>query len=177
MARYGYITHSELAHHGVKGQKWGIRRYQNPDGSLTAEGKRHYGTYAGYLSYGHKFNQMSNELSKHYKSRSSDKAFMDEYKRVGDTFENYLKGDRKSIKAGKKISKKYEKVGISKAVNSIEKKLNGLDVDIFTADDLEQSMENIFGLSWKDYERNPYEYDRIEQQIIKALEKKGYDLD
>lgn len=32
-----------LAHHGVKGQKWGIRRYQNPDGSLTDEGKRRYG--------------------------------------------------------------------------------------------------------------------------------------
>lgn len=28
-----------LAHHGIKGQKWGIRRYQNEDGTLTAEGK------------------------------------------------------------------------------------------------------------------------------------------
>ncbi len=32
-----------LAHHGIKGQKWGIRRYQNEDGSLTDEGYRHYG--------------------------------------------------------------------------------------------------------------------------------------
>ena len=31
-----------LMHHGVKGQKWGVRRYQNTDGSLTAAGKRHY---------------------------------------------------------------------------------------------------------------------------------------
>lgn len=31
-----------LAHHGIKGQKWGVRRYQNPDGSLTAEGKKRY---------------------------------------------------------------------------------------------------------------------------------------
>lgn len=29
-----------LIHHGVKGQKWGVRRYQNKDGSLTAEGKK-----------------------------------------------------------------------------------------------------------------------------------------
>lgn len=28
-----------LAHHGIKGQRWGIRRYQNPDGTLTAKGK------------------------------------------------------------------------------------------------------------------------------------------
>lgn len=32
----------ELAHYGVKGMKWGVRRYQNPDGSLTPEGKVHY---------------------------------------------------------------------------------------------------------------------------------------
>ena len=29
-----------LQHHGILGMKWGIRRYQNPDGTLTAEGKR-----------------------------------------------------------------------------------------------------------------------------------------
>ena len=33
---------SELYHHGVKGMKWGVRRYQNPDGSLTAAGKKRY---------------------------------------------------------------------------------------------------------------------------------------
>ena len=32
-----------LSHYGVKGMKWGIRRYQNKDGTLTSEGKKHYG--------------------------------------------------------------------------------------------------------------------------------------
>jgi len=31
-----------IAHHGIKGQKWGIRRYQNEDGSLTPAGVRRY---------------------------------------------------------------------------------------------------------------------------------------
>lgn len=31
---------NELYHHGVKGMKWGVRRYQNPDGSLTNKGKK-----------------------------------------------------------------------------------------------------------------------------------------
>lgn len=32
----------ELWHHGIKGQRWGVRRYQNADGSLTAAGKKRY---------------------------------------------------------------------------------------------------------------------------------------
>lgn len=32
-----------LAHHGIKGQKWGVRRYQNPDGSYTGAGRSRYG--------------------------------------------------------------------------------------------------------------------------------------
>lgn len=32
----------ELYHHGIKGQRWGIRRFQNKDGSLTAKGKQRY---------------------------------------------------------------------------------------------------------------------------------------
>lgn len=37
-----YYESSHLAHHGVKGMKWGVRRYQNTDGSLTAAGKKRY---------------------------------------------------------------------------------------------------------------------------------------
>jgi hypothetical protein len=37
-----------IAHFGIKGQKHGIRRYQNEDGSLTAEGKERYGEQRGW---------------------------------------------------------------------------------------------------------------------------------
>ena len=39
----GFPYSDSLAHYGVKGQKWGVRRYQNPDGTLTAEGRKRYG--------------------------------------------------------------------------------------------------------------------------------------
>lgn len=45
MSNYYVITRSPdyLEHHGILGMKWGIRRYQNKDGSLTPEGRARYG--------------------------------------------------------------------------------------------------------------------------------------
>ena len=37
-----YLTNEELYHHGILGQKWGIRRYQNYDGSYTRAGLKRY---------------------------------------------------------------------------------------------------------------------------------------
>ena len=35
-----FISKYELYHHGVKGMKWGVHRYQRPDGSLTPAGRK-----------------------------------------------------------------------------------------------------------------------------------------
>jgi len=45
MNEYILVPNDEnfIAHHGIKGQKWGIRRYQNSDGTLTAAGRARYG--------------------------------------------------------------------------------------------------------------------------------------
>lgn len=46
MANYyivaGIPFSGELYHHGIKGQKWGVRRFENQDGTLTAAGKQRY---------------------------------------------------------------------------------------------------------------------------------------
>lgn len=42
MTKWVCSRNDELYHHGIKGQKWGVRRFQNKDGSLTPAGKRRY---------------------------------------------------------------------------------------------------------------------------------------
>lgn len=36
-----FYNNTELYHHGIKGQKWGVRRFQNKDGSLKPAGEKH----------------------------------------------------------------------------------------------------------------------------------------
>ena len=39
---YSFTCESDLQHHGILGQKWGVRRFQNKDGSYTTAGKSRY---------------------------------------------------------------------------------------------------------------------------------------
>lgn len=98
MGYYGIDQNSdELEHHGVLGQKWGIRRYQNKDGSLTAEGrKRVYAQGANYGGY---------ESFRHRHRRAIDAA-----KYEKDIAKNQKKLDRAYEKGNDKKIAKYTEV-------------------------------------------------------------------
>jgi hypothetical protein len=54
-----------FAHHGIKGQRWGIRRYQNPDGSLTEAGRRR--------QYKHDYRKTGKAVEKFMRRETRDK--------------------------------------------------------------------------------------------------------
>ena len=83
----------ELYHHGILGMKWGVRRYQYKDGSLTPAGRKRY-----YNSSG--------EMTKHEAQRKAK----DDYKRKkDDAFSRYVKSIEKiekPYKRGQNLSEK-----------------------------------------------------------------------
>lgn len=62
--------YNELYHHGIKGQKWGIRRFQNPDGSLTSAGKKRYGSSESFGA------RLRNSFAKRRQASAAKKAPM-----------------------------------------------------------------------------------------------------
>lgn len=68
------VYESNLYHHGIKGQKWGVRRYQNPDGTLTAAGKKRVSK-----QYEKAAVRANNKLQKTW-----SKKYLDSYNEVAD---------------------------------------------------------------------------------------------
>lgn len=63
----------ELYHHGILGMHWGIRRYQNKDGTWTEAGKRRYGGDSEGSNGGKSITQTSNAANKNAEKRTSDR--------------------------------------------------------------------------------------------------------
>ena len=79
MSSYLIVKKDELYHHGIQGQKWGIRRYQNPDGTLTEAGKQRY--YGGIRPEDEKYFRLKNDKPRSYQRSLNrmDQAYADAY--------------------------------------------------------------------------------------------------
>ena len=73
MWEYNYTPSSdELYHHGIKGQKWGVRRYKNKDGSLTPAGKKRYASKEATRKY---YDDIEKATEKAYSQNDNTSAY------------------------------------------------------------------------------------------------------
>lgn len=133
----------ELKHYGVKGMKWGVRRYQNKDGSLTAQGKSRYSSNSSSKNFIEKvYNKKVSSLPKagsvetqalllstvaaYYISKSSRKSLTKKYSNIANK-------SRKACLKDMDLEYKYRlidnlksapKIKSKESTNTIAKKVN-----------------------------------------------------
>lgn len=85
-----------LVHHGIKGQRWGVRRFQNEDGTRTALGRKRERQAAGS---GKLFDKNNSSAAQKYKeAKAAEKQILNDYPKYG-TDDEWNEYDRKTNEA------------------------------------------------------------------------------
>lgn len=118
-------TEASMCHHGIKGQRWGIRRYQNENGSLTEAGKKRYYRYPDET--GELGNLLTKKGQRVFKNRKGEwrnnAAGRAAEARHKENQELQRKSDEEKEKKEKEIRLKYERKNkqYRKEINFLEK--------------------------------------------------------
>lgn len=114
-----------LRHSGVKGQKWGVRRYQNPDGSLTPEGKIHY----------QKSKQLISDVKNNYKNaKEYNKQVLSQYENAQRMGYRLNRQDQARVDQMKRFIKSEK---------AFMQKLDDIDIAGRSYDDVESTVRQI----------------------------------
>ena len=114
------MTEQELKHYGIPGMKWGVRRYQNEDGSLTPLGRRRKGeeidAVNSHYERANRKHKRTLEKVKKYKKSGNRSERKDAYWKKQEDFANRMIKGHKAL-ADAEI-KKIKKTPIKDLINS-----------------------------------------------------------
>lgn len=182
------LKETYLAHFGIKGQKCGIRRYQNEDGSLTEEGKTRYNSLSDnekklYDSFTarskkHKGTMQGNESAK-YARKILEGKVNSKYKQ-GAMYEN----ERKFIQNDKyyELYKSKEYTDKVKEANKFAREFGldnyggGGDKDYYDKETLRRAGDRMFNKQMDIDELSYKYYDKAVQHASKQMQKKYGDV-
>lgn len=145
------VYSSYLSHHGIKGQKWGVRRYQNLDGSLTDAGRRRQERLIGSnrkvtIAKGTTFYRLSDNSKS---DTSKDKIFVSASKKQQDVYTQSL-GAIKIYNNGKAYAHEY----IAKNDIKLPDKKTMEKIELGLLNDKEIQKEIVNSLIKKEYPRD-----------------------
>ena len=114
------MYYDELYHHGILGMHWGIRRYQNKDGSLTAEGIKRYRTDLKFQKKYNKYVAKQNEKAQKKQEKEDEKLKKklenEELKRT-----NELKSKKISDLTEEELNERIRRANLEKLATDLEK--------------------------------------------------------
>lgn len=120
---YNYMSsYDELYHHGIKGMRWGVRRFQNEDGTLTAQGRQRYKDYRSDQSTRRSLTRHVAADKKNLKARGE--AMNEVTKNYNDAQEQMRKASSKVFISGKKRQELMDEAAanLTKAGEELEKR-------------------------------------------------------
>ena len=113
------IVNGELKHYGVKGMKWGVRRYQNEDGSLTPRGKLRFKQVEGNERLARRQTKQATKLIRQEKNNVDVMAY--EFENASN---RAARKNHKMVAKGFKKLRNHDEAGAKKYIAKSKKYLN-----------------------------------------------------